>query len=476
MKPAVRINYLSFNPDGTALCVGTTGGFSIYSCSASSFKLAYDCDVGSVAIAELLFSSSLVALVGTGDEPSFSPRRLKLFNTKTSSIAGELHLRDAIVAIRLNRDRLIAVAAEKAYVYDLQDLRCLQVIETGQNPRGICAFAPWSEAAYLALPGAGQPGRVLLCDASRAAVVTPVDAHRAPLSALAFSARGDLLATASEKGTVVRVWSVPASEKVYTLRRGAFPASISSLCFPPPGSPGPDLLAVASSTRTLHVFRLGAPSPPSASPAPPPPPPPPPPAQPQAPAEGPVAALTAAASSFAARASSFLARSAAAAASSAAAAVSSRLPEACRDWMECGRDFAHVRLRQGGHAAAPLSPFSRGQEPSTPPRDLSAPSAVYPPSPSFSPSDVPPAFAFCPAGSAPQDVLQVMVATADGLFEGYAMDAIRGGEGRVVAECRLAPGGGGGWADRGGAGAPPGEPPDGARASPAQGGTEGSFI
>lgn len=37
---------------------------------------------GAIAICEMLFQTSLVALVGIGDEPTMSPRRLQITNTK----------------------------------------------------------------------------------------------------------------------------------------------------------------------------------------------------------------------------------------------------------------------------------------------------------------------------------------------------------------------------------------------------------
>ena len=37
---------------------------------------------GGIGIAEMLFCTSLVALVGAGEQPAFSPRRLQIMNTK----------------------------------------------------------------------------------------------------------------------------------------------------------------------------------------------------------------------------------------------------------------------------------------------------------------------------------------------------------------------------------------------------------
>jgi hypothetical protein len=42
-------------------------------------------DEGATAIVEMLFCTSLVALVSAGDKPSASPRRLQIVNTKVGS-------------------------------------------------------------------------------------------------------------------------------------------------------------------------------------------------------------------------------------------------------------------------------------------------------------------------------------------------------------------------------------------------------
>lgn len=39
---------------------------------------------GGIGICEMLFCTSLVALVGAGEQPAFSPRRLQIMNTKVS--------------------------------------------------------------------------------------------------------------------------------------------------------------------------------------------------------------------------------------------------------------------------------------------------------------------------------------------------------------------------------------------------------
>jgi autophagy-related protein 18 len=63
-----------------------------------------------------------------------------------------------------------------------------------------------------------------------------------------------MLATASDKGTVVRVFSVPGAQKLWQFRRGSQSARIFSLNFNLASS----LLAVSSDSSTIHIYRLAS--------------------------------------------------------------------------------------------------------------------------------------------------------------------------------------------------------------------------
>lgn len=80
-----------------------------------------------------------------------------------------------------------------------------------------------------------------------------IQAHKAPISFLAINSTGTMLATASDKGTIIRVWSLPNAEKLYQLRRGSREARIHSITFNVMST----LLAVSSAHDTVHIFQLG---------------------------------------------------------------------------------------------------------------------------------------------------------------------------------------------------------------------------
>ena len=79
-----------------------------------------------------------------------------------------------------------------------------------------------------------------------------VSVSHSRVAAVAFNQEGTLLATASEQGTVVRVFTVPAAQLICTLRRGSYPAAIRSLAFNQSAS----RLAVSSDSGTVHVFNV----------------------------------------------------------------------------------------------------------------------------------------------------------------------------------------------------------------------------
>ncbi|KAI5813304.1 WD40-repeat-containing domain protein [Pyronema omphalodes] len=261
------LNFVTYNQDFTCLAVGTSSGYRIYNCDP--FQKVYEHKEGDVSIIEMLFSTSLVALI-------FSPRRLVITNTKRQTTICELTFPTSILAVKLNRKRLIVVLEEQIYVYDISNMKLLHTIETSPNPNAICALSPSSDRCYIAYPrptssspspfsppshappaaGTSAPlsGDVLLFDALKLEAINVIEAHKSPLSCVALNSDGTLLATSSDKGTIIRVFSVPQSQKLYQFRRGTYPSRIFSMSFNLRSS----LLCISSATETVHIFKLSS--------------------------------------------------------------------------------------------------------------------------------------------------------------------------------------------------------------------------
>ncbi|ODQ65467.1 WD40 repeat-like protein [Nadsonia fulvescens var. elongata DSM 6958] len=272
------INFMSFNQDSSCISVGSTLGYKIYNCDP--FGKCFNKNDGGMGIVEMLFCTSLVAVVGMGDRPALSPRRLKIINTKRQSTICELTFPTAVLAVKLNRKRLVVLLEEQIYIYDISNMKLLHTIETASNPQAVAALSPSSENCYFVYPspgpsstlsndpmnnnntrdkvngGAGsatRTGEVIIMDALSLQPVNVIEAHKSPLSFVAMNAAGTLIATASDKGTIIRVFSIPDGKLMNQFRRGSYASKIFSMGFDHDSA----LLVVSSATGTIHIFRLG---------------------------------------------------------------------------------------------------------------------------------------------------------------------------------------------------------------------------
>jgi len=243
--------FANFNQDASCLSVGTSEGFKV--CNTQPyFSEVYSQDAGAVGICEMLFCSSLVAVVGAGDDPSLSPRRLHIMNTKTKSTICELSFVTPILAVKMNKKRLVVVMETKIHIYDISSIKILHSMDTVPNPKGLCALSPSEENCYLAYPGSTDKGTVVIFDALTLQVVNVVEAHKTAVSRLTINSTGTLIATCSSKGTVIRVFSIPEVKKAYQFRRGSYPAAVFCVAF----SADSSLLCVSSETGTVHIFKI----------------------------------------------------------------------------------------------------------------------------------------------------------------------------------------------------------------------------
>ncbi|XP_063851801.1 WD repeat domain phosphoinositide-interacting protein 2-like isoform X7 [Scylla paramamosain] len=241
---------ITFNQDYSSLGVGTRIGYRLYSLSTLD-KLELICDNGNedTCIVERLFSSSLVAVVSLS-----SPRKLKVCHFKKNSEICNYSYPNTILGVKLNRARLVVCLEESLYIHNIRDMKVLHTIrDTPPNPTGLCALSISNENCFLAYPGSNSIGQVQIFDAQNLQAKIMIPAHDSPLAAISFNASGTKIATASERGTVIRVFSVGEGARLHELRRGMKRcATIFSLAF----SPDSLFLCASSNTETVHVFRL----------------------------------------------------------------------------------------------------------------------------------------------------------------------------------------------------------------------------
>ncbi|KAF4523719.1 hypothetical protein B566_EDAN011583 [Ephemera danica] len=196
--------------------------------------------VGSVAHCEMLHRTNLLAFSGGAPRPKFADNTVLVYDDLGKKL---------VVALR-----------RQIHVFSFPEpAQLLLTLETRDNPLGLCELSPLStaERQLLVFPG-HKMGSVQLVDlggtggsCSSTAPVT-INAHQGELACLAVNPHGSVIATASNKGTLIRVWDVVRKSLLVELRRGSDPATLYCINF----SRDSEFLCCSSDKGTVHIFAL----------------------------------------------------------------------------------------------------------------------------------------------------------------------------------------------------------------------------
>ncbi|XVF72582.1 hypothetical protein PTKIN_Ptkin12aG0132500 [Pterospermum kingtungense] len=252
--PPPSLLHLSFNQDYSCFAAGTDHGFRVYSCDP--FREIFRRDFGSsrgIGVVEMLFRSNIFPLVGGGPNPQYPPNKVMIWDDQENKrrCIGEISFRSKVRSVRLRRDRIVVVLEQKILVYNFADLKELYRIETFANPKGLCAVSQGAGSFVLVCPGL-KKGQVRVEEHYASRRTKFIMAHDSRIACLALTHDGRFLATASTKGTLLRIYSTADGSLLQEVRRGADRAEIYSLAF----SSDAQWLAVSSDKGTVHVFSL----------------------------------------------------------------------------------------------------------------------------------------------------------------------------------------------------------------------------
>ncbi|KAB2630196.1 autophagy-related protein 18a-like [Pyrus ussuriensis x Pyrus communis] len=245
-----KLHHLSFNQDHVCFSVATDSGFRVYNCNPVRELFRRDSGQRGVGMVQMLFRSQILALVGGGPDPIYPPNKVMMWDDKESRCYAELAFRSEVRSVRLRRDQIVVVLEHKIFLYSITSLTLEHQIMTISNPKGLCEVSQCSGHPVLVCPGL-QKGQVRV-DHYGSKRTKFIAAHDSVLSCLGLTQDGRLLATASSKGTLIRIFNALDGSLLQEVRRGAERAEIFSLAF----SSGAQWLAASSDKGTVHVFTV----------------------------------------------------------------------------------------------------------------------------------------------------------------------------------------------------------------------------
>ncbi|CRK27379.1 SVP1-like protein 2 like [Verticillium longisporum] len=245
---------VSFNNSASHFTLGLDTGYAVFvteTCSPRSIKNVQ----GPIGLVEMLDLTNYVALVARGTHSHFAQNKVVIWddqnNKKGMHISLVQPIRGVLLGPLLGQRHVVIVLQDSIRLHTFNKKpEFVTQYETTYNPLGLCCMSD----RLLALPG-NTSGHVQLVDRA-IKTVNIIPAHNSALRALQMSRDGELLATASDKGTLIRIWSTKTRARVAELRRGVDPSTIFHLAFNPSGT----MLACTSDKSTLHIFDVPHPN------------------------------------------------------------------------------------------------------------------------------------------------------------------------------------------------------------------------
>ncbi|KAK0591702.1 hypothetical protein LWI29_006611 [Acer saccharum] len=246
----IELLSVCWNQDYGCFAAGMSSGFRIYNTEPFKETFRRDLKGGGFKIVEMLFRCNILALVGGEGNSQYPPNKVNIWDDHQSRCIGEFSFRSDVRAVKLRRDRIVVVLEHKIYVYSLLDLKLLHQIETLANPRGLCCLSHHSSTSVLACPGL-QRGQIRI-EHFGLNIIKLINAHDSHIACLTLTLDGLLLATASTRGTLIRIFNTLDGTRLQEVRRGLDSADIYSIAL----SPNVQWLAVSSDRGTVHIFGL----------------------------------------------------------------------------------------------------------------------------------------------------------------------------------------------------------------------------
>lgn len=241
---------IAFNQDFTCFTTSTDTGFKVYNTDPLDLKVSRELS-GGVGIVQMLYRTNYLGLVGGGKSPMFPLNKLIIWDDLKIKDALNLNFFSPVLNVLLSRVRIVVVLRNKIFVHTFNTPpKSLANYETFDNPLGLAVL---STTGTLVFP-ARVVGQLQVVDVSQdqRQLVSIIKAHKSAIRCIAVNRQGTMIASASETGTIVRVFSTQTCTQLYQFRRGLDRANIYSMNFSTNGTK----LAVLSDKKTLHVYNI----------------------------------------------------------------------------------------------------------------------------------------------------------------------------------------------------------------------------
>jgi WD40 repeat protein len=236
---------IDLNNTESYACIATNTGFMVF--NSNPFKCVLTRNIeGGIYRAKMLHKTNIILFVGKLETGAYPNNKLIIWDDIAQEIVSDISYTEPIVTFHATRRYVYVQTSKKLYVYELNTILLLKQFDMTQTP--VFAVSE-SEKDELVIYPSTEPGHVIV-NSMDTHQVSDIHAHYGTIENLCISMDGKYLATASEKGTLIRMFSMENRKLLREFRRGIDYVRIHQLLF----HPNSRILLAASDRGSIHLF------------------------------------------------------------------------------------------------------------------------------------------------------------------------------------------------------------------------------
>lgn len=144
--------------------------------------------------------------------------------------------------------RIIVLSINQIFIFQIPYYHNIDIIDTNENIYGLFSFISNEEKNLISYPNKIK-GHITIKNYLNEKNIE-INAHENEIAYFTFNKNGNFLATASEKGTLIRIFDTENANLIHEFRRGQEIVQIYNIVF----SDNNEFFALSSNKGTIHIF------------------------------------------------------------------------------------------------------------------------------------------------------------------------------------------------------------------------------
>lgn len=225
------LSYYQFSRDFYYIVLSNAKEFQVLDCLTYEVKCRSR-QFGGIRFLTPYGLSNLMMVVSSGELIGSTPRYLYFWKyTQPPRVLNEIFSNETIEDCQWNYQYISFITENQVYVYDFSQQVNL-ICQIQHYPRNLnYALSMNPKNPYLFFTSPSDIGNISIYDLQQQRLLNKIQAHQTNITQLAINHTCTMIATASGTGTIIRVFTIPSGEIIYSFRIHNFPVKINHLSF-----------------------------------------------------------------------------------------------------------------------------------------------------------------------------------------------------------------------------------------------------